>query len=86
MYRYFLFFYDDYYPHGGMEDCVLKTNNFDDLEKFIHENYEDDWYMGTIAYYDTLEDKYFVAYMETYENEDRCDRWRFAGWEENHYD
>ena len=86
MYRYFLFFYYDYYPHGGMEDCVLKTNNFDDLEKFIHENYEDDWYMGTIAYYDTLEDKYFVAYMETYENEDHFDRWRFAGWEEHNDD
>lgn len=84
MYRYLLFFYNDYYPLGGMEDCVLKTNNFNDLEQLIHENYEDDWYMGTIAYYDMLEDKYFVAYMKKYENEDHF--WRFAGWEENAYD
>ena len=82
MYRYYLFFYFDYYPHGGMEDCVLKTNNLDDIEKFIHDNYEDDWFLGTIAYYDAMEDKYFVAYMEMYENEDHFDRWRFSEWEE----
>lgn len=81
MYRYLLFFYYDYYPSGGMRDCVLKTNNFYDLEKFIHENYEDDWYMGTIAYYDTIDDKYVCANMELYENEDFFDRWRFLGWE-----
>ena len=50
MHRYYLFFYYDYYPRGGMRDCVLKTNNFDDLEKLIHEKYEDDWRIGTIAY------------------------------------
>lgn len=83
MYRYFLFFYSDYYPCGGMEDCVLKTNNFDDLEQFIHANYEDDYYQGTISYYNALEDKTWYADMELYENEDHFDRWRFLGWEEN---
>lgn len=82
MYRYYLFFYYDYYPHGGMEDCVLKTNNLDDIEKFIHDNYEDDWFLGTIAYYDAMKDKYFVAYMEMYENEYHFDEWRFSEWEE----
>ena len=83
MYRYFLFFYQNYYPCGGMEDCVLKTNNFDELEQFIHENHKDDLCMETIAYYDMLEDKYFIAYMETYRNEDHFDGWRFVRWEEH---
>lgn len=82
MYRYLLFFYNDYYPSGGMEDCVLKTNNFDDLEQFIHTTYTDDWYQGTISYYDTLEDKVIYADMEWYENEDHFDRWRFVKWGE----
>ena len=82
MHRYYLFFYYDYYPRGGMRDCVLKTNNFDDLEKLIHEKYEDDWRIGTIAYYDAVEDKYFCADMELYEKEGLFDEWRFLGWEE----
>lgn len=82
MYRYYLFFYSDYYPCGGMEDCVFKTNSFDDIEKFIHDTDEDDWFMGTIAYYDTMEDKYFVSYMEMYEDEYHFDRWRISEWEE----
>lgn len=82
MYRYLLFYYDDYYPRGGMEDCVLTTNNFDDLEKFIHNNYEYDWYQGSIAYYDSIEDKYVYANMEDYYNEDNFLRLRFVGWEE----
>lgn len=82
MYRYLLFFYPYYYPHGGMADCVLKTNNFDDLEQFIHANYEDDYYQGAISCYDTLEDKTWYADMEDYDNEDYCPRWRFLGWEE----
>ena len=82
MYRYYLFFYNDYYPHGGMRDCELKTNNFDDLEQFIHANYEDNYYMATISYYDALEDKTWYADMEDYLNEDHFARWRFKGWEE----
>lgn len=82
MYRYLLFFCNHYYPSGGMEDCVFKTNNFDDLEQFIHSNYEDDYYQGTISYYDALEDKTWYADMEYYENEDYFTRWRFIEWEE----
>lgn len=82
MYRYLLFYYDNYYPHGGMEDCVLKTNNYDDLEQFIHTNYEDDYFQGTISYYDAVEDKTWRADMEDYENENYFTRWRFVRWEE----
>ena len=82
MYRYFLFFCDTYYPAGGMEDCVLKTNNFDELEQFIHESCEDDYYIGTISYYDAAEDKTMYADMEYYDNENHLTRWRFLGWTE----
>ena len=83
MYRYLLFYYEDYYPRGGMDDCILKTNNFDNLEQFIHANYDDDYYQGTFAYYDAMKDKYVRANMELYVNENHFDRWRFVEWEEN---
>ena len=82
MYRYFLFFYDDYYPRGGMEDCVLKTNSFDDLEQFIHTTYEDDWYQGTISYYDVVEDRTLFAIIDEYQTENYFVRWKFSGWTE----
>lgn len=38
MYRYLLFTYPGYYPTGGMEDCILKSNSFDEIKQFIKEN------------------------------------------------
>ena len=84
MYRYYLFFYQDYYPLGGMEDCVLKTNNYDDLIPFINEHYFDEWYLGTIAFYDAVEDKYWEARMEPCESTTLGDGpYKFALWEES---
>ena len=83
MYRYFLFYCPYYYPDGGMEDCILKTNNLDDIEPFLRTTYKDDHYLCTISYYDALEDKTFYACLEEYENEDHMTRWRILGWEEN---
>ena len=83
MYRYLLFFYYDYYPHGGMEDCVLKTNNFDDLDKYINENLIGDyWYQNTISYYDFVEDKTWFADIEECYDENYLTQYKFAGWEE----
>lgn len=83
MYRYLLFYYDHYYPHGGMEDCVLKTNNFADLEKHVLDNLFDDyWYQSTISYYDAVEDKTWFAIFESYDDENYETQYRFAGWEE----
>ena len=82
MYRYLLFYYDDYYPCGGMEDCVFKTNSLDELEQFIHDNYENDYFQGSISHYDTFKDKTWYANMENYRNEDHFPRWRFIGWED----
>ena len=81
MYRYLLFFYNDYYPRGGMEDCVLKTNNYDDLIPFINKNYYEEWYRGTITYYDTVEDKYFEACMEPCRDDVAYGPYKFDSWE-----
>lgn len=35
MYRYLLFTYSENYPAGGMDDCVLKTNDLEELAKHI---------------------------------------------------
>lgn len=85
MYRYYLFFYQDYYPLGGMEDCALKTNNYDDLVPYINEHYGDDWYLGTIAFYDAVEDKYFEAIMEK-RRDTTDDLYEFSLWEEKEND
>jgi hypothetical protein len=83
MYRYLLFFYDDYYPLGGMEDCVLKTNNYDDINRTVKEKYEGTfYYFGTVAYYDVIEDKYFIADMQWHKGTDYFDVLKFYGWKE----
>ena len=81
MYRYFLFHCYNYYPSGGMLDCALKTNNFDELVPFINEHYNDTL-MDRIYYYDAVEDKYMCAKMEWYKDEDYFDRQRFLEWKE----
>jgi hypothetical protein len=67
-----------------MEDCVLKTNNFDDLEKYINENLVDEyWYQSTISYYDAIEDKTYFANFEEYYDVNGSTQYKFAVWEEN---
>lgn len=82
MYRYYLFVYNDFYPSGGMEDCVFKTNNFCELEQIVILDYECESYLRTIAYYDAVDDKYFVADMRWHKSKDSFDVLRFHGWEE----
>ena len=82
MYRYLLFFYQDYYPCGGMEDCVLKTNNYNDLVPFINEHYHQDWYLGTIAFYDTFTDKYYEADMKPCGDDIAYGPYEFSLWED----
>ena len=80
MYRYFLFYCPYYYPSGGMKDCVLKTNNVDELVPFINENYGDEPYLNSFHYYDAVEDKTWCAEMEEYQNDDYFERQRFVCW------
>lgn len=82
MYRYLLFHCYHYYPSGGMEDCEFKTNDFDELVPFINEHYNDTL-LDCIHYYDTVEDDYKYAVMETYENENYFTRQRFVKWKES---
>ena len=37
MYRYLVFAYLDYYPRGGMEDCIYKSNDLDNVKDFVRE-------------------------------------------------
>ena len=77
MYRYLLFYYPEYYPSGGMEDCVFKTNSINDLEKYVNEDLIDEyWYQSTISYYDIVEDQIWFADIEEYDD-DEC---KLSGW------
>ena len=61
MYRYLVFAYGQYYPRGGMEDCVLKTNDYKEIERKIQEikkdidNYIEDF--DEVNVYDTHTDE-----------------------------
>ena len=79
--RYLLFCYPEYYPHGGMEDCELKTNNLDELAPYINKNYNDDLFYH-FHYYDIVKDKIMYAVMETYDDENYFVRQRFVCWSE----
>lgn len=56
IYRFLLFTYSDYYPSGGMDDCIFKTNNIDTIEKFINDDKEYT-YRDNLYVYDIKEDK-----------------------------
>jgi len=55
MYRYLLFGYDQYYPLGGMEDCLLKTNKREEITKKIKET-DFHYYELYDCFEDTLEE------------------------------
>ena len=81
MYRYFLFYCCHYYPSGGMTDCQLKTNDFDELARYIDEHYGDE-YDYRFHYYDAVEDKIMYAVMDELD-ENYCRIYKFAYWSEN---
>jgi hypothetical protein len=62
-----------------MRDCILKTNNFDELVPFINEHYANAL-MDSIHYYDTVKDECKHAKMELYENEDNFYKQKFVEW------
>ena len=37
MEKYLLFAYRDYYPQGGMEDCILVTDSYEELNEYVPE-------------------------------------------------
>lgn len=66
MYRYLLFKYNDYYPYGGMNDCVFKTNDLEELTQFVKDKYckEDILLSDEIHFYDAHTDKMYIAEFE----------------------
>jgi hypothetical protein len=65
-----------------MEDCVLKTNDYWDLIPFINEQYHKEWYFGTIACYDAVEDVYYEAIMRACGKDVVDGPYEFWFWEE----
>lgn len=84
MYRYLLFKHYDYYPYGGMNDCVFKSNDLWELTDFVKRNCEikDDFREFYMHYYDTQTDKIFVAQFSIIECQNRPISIFFEGWEE----
>lgn len=82
MYRYLLFAYLDYYPIGGMGDCVYKTNSFEDMMSTVQEyiKFKDKLCWDDMSYYDFAEDKYYDAIFEFYSTEDDSYARRFSTW------
>ena len=69
MYRYLVFAYLDYYPRGGMEDCIYKSNDLDHVKDFVREyikNNIDDF--NEINYYDCQEGVFYEADYNVEEN------------------
>lgn len=54
--RYLLFAYDEYYPGGGMYDCKLRTNDWDEINREVVKLAERYDY---VQYYDSEVDDFF---------------------------
>ena len=62
MEKYLLFAYMDYYPCGGMEDCVLVANSIEELNSFIPQYLKDQaWCTDNMHYYDCQTGKTYIA-------------------------
>lgn len=63
MYRYFLFQYLDYYPYGGMNDCIFKTNDLEELTNFVKNKFSEEIVLCSdeIHFYDAHTDKMYIA-------------------------
>lgn len=82
MYRYLLFSYYDCYPSGGMNDCIFKTNNFDELILFINNNCDIHIFVN-IYCYDIVENKIIYADIEMSEDESGICKYMVVGWSDD---
>lgn len=61
--KYLLFVSQPYYPEGGMYDCVLRTNDFEEVMKMVYKYLGQEMiysgYNYTIQYYDVETDGFF---------------------------
>lgn len=59
MNRYLVFGYNEYYPEGGMHDCIYKCNQSKDLKHYFLRN--DTWRnCDNVHIYDMKEDKIYM--------------------------
>lgn len=81
MFRYLLFECTHYYPAGGMDDCVLKTNDITELDAYVRKNCTNAIGVN-FHYYDVAVNKVYDAVLNSYEGKDGFPRIKFVKWEE----
>lgn len=56
MNRYYVFIYSSFYPTGGMNDCILRTNDLQEaVRRAVHERDENFYH---VSVWDVVEEKY----------------------------
>ena len=74
MEKYLLFAFREYYPSGGMDDCIFVTDNVDELNSYAMQYIEGNKYdFDYMYYYDCNSGKTYEA-----EFEENTDGWRFT--------
>jgi len=55
--RYYVFVYYDYYPVGGMSDCVMITDDFEEAVDRLNQELSDTFQPDNLKIYDSCEKK-----------------------------
>lgn len=77
--KYLLFSYAEYYPCGGMHDCIFSTDSIDKLNEYIIERFKDSWYQNEyVQYYDIENKKLYSADTELLKQ--GIAKWYLADW------
>ncbi len=59
--RFLVFGYDGFYPKGGMDDCIGKSNTFEGAEKLVRKHKEEERVFDYYDIYDiSLDEKYDI--------------------------
>lgn len=76
--RYLLFAYLEYYPTGGMNDCIFKTNDIGELNSYAKEYAEKEIFYDYMDYYDCQTGETYEAEIEEHDGnpEKKFVRWR----------
>lgn len=77
--KYLLFAYADYYPCGGMEDCVLVANSIEELNLFIPQYIkEHGWCTDNMHYYDCQTGRTYEAEFDVGTNNKKFVKWELV--------
>ena len=76
MEKYLLFAYMDYYPCGGMEDCVFVASCIEELNSFIPQYLKEHrWCTDNMHYYDCQTGKIYEAEFNEESNNRQFIKW-----------